>query len=125
MRFQGVIPNPFTFRTDTGNYMIMRDQSLSAADTITVSLVVVDVDAWVTVRNNSAGEPGEVIGLVWVPAGLHRNVVVEIDPDLTTITLFVVLHLDTGQSQQFDFPDGVDIPLQRNRNFIQVPFSLS
>ena len=125
MRFQGVIPNPFTFRTDTGNYLIMRDQPLSAADTITVSLVVVDVDAWVTVRNNSAGDPGEVIGLVWVPAGLHRTVVVEIDPDLTTITLFVVLHLDTGQSQQFDFPDGVDIPLQRNRNFIQVPFSLS
>jgi hypothetical protein len=60
-----------------------------------------------------------------VPAGLHRDVVIEIDPDLTTITLCVVLHLDIGESQVFDFPDGVDIPLQRNRSFIQVPFSLS
>lgn len=125
MRFQGQIPNPYTFRTDTGNYLIMREQPLSAENTITVTLVVVDVDAWVTIRNNSAGEPGEVIGLVWVEAGLHRNLNIEIDPNLTTITLFVVLHLDTGQTQVFDFPDGVDIPLQRNRSFIQVPFSLT
>lgn len=124
MRFQGEIPAPYSFRTDSGNYLIMREQSLSADDTITVSLVVVDVDAWVTVRNNSAGEPGEVIGMTWLPAGLHRNVVIEVDSDLTTITLFVVLHLDIGTSQEFDFPDGVDIPLQRNRSFIQVPFSL-
>jgi hypothetical protein len=50
---------------------------------------------------------------------------VEIDPDLTTIILYVVLHIDTGPSQQFDFPDGVDTPLQRNRSIIQVPFSLN
>lgn len=125
MRFQGQIPDPYTFRTDSGNYLIMRDQPLSAENTITVSLVVVDVDAWVTIRNNSAGAPGEVIGMVWVPAGLHRDVTIEIDPNLTTITLFVVLHLDTGEPQVFNFPDGVDIPLQRNRSFIQVPFSLS
>lgn len=124
MRFQGQIPNPYSFRVDTGNYVIMRDQPLSAANTITVSLVVVDVDAWVVIRNNSRGEPGEVIGSLWLPAGIHRNVVVEIDPNLTTMTLFVVLHLDTGQLQVFDFPDGVDIPLQRNRSFIQVPFTL-
>jgi hypothetical protein len=125
MRFQGQIPNPYTFRTDTGNYVVMQDQPLSDANTVTVTLVVVDVDAWVTVRSSSGGVAGDVIGLLWVPAGLHRDVVIEIDPDLTTITLFVVLHLDIGESQVFDFPDGVDSPLQRNRSFIQVPFSLS
>lgn len=124
MRFQGQIPNPYSFRIDSGNYLIMREQSLSADNTITVPLVVVDVDTWVTVRNDSAGQPGEVIGTTWLPAGLHRNVIVEVDSDLTTITLFVVLHLDIGAPQEFDFPDGVDIPLQRNRSFIQVPFSL-
>jgi hypothetical protein len=125
MRFQGRIPNPYTFRTDSGNYLIMRDQPLSAANTITVSLVVVDVDTWVAVRSDAAGVPGEVIGRVWLPAGVHRDVIVEIDPDLTTIILYVVLHIDTGPSQQFDFPDGVDTPLQRNRSIIQVPFSLN
>lgn len=123
MLFQGKIPNPYDFRIDTGNYMIFRDQSLSPENTITVSLVVVDVDAWVTVRSDSDGVPGEVIGKTWVTAGLHRNVVVEIDPDLTTINLWVVLHIDIGEKEKFDFPDGVDIPLQRNRSFIEVPFT--
>jgi hypothetical protein len=124
MRFQGTIPNPYSFRTDTGNYLIMLDQPLSADNTVTVTLAVVDVDAWVTIRNNSAGQAGEVIGRVWVPAGVHRNVEVEIDPSLTTITMFAVLHIDIGEPQTFDFPDGVDFPLQRNRSFIQVPFLL-
>jgi hypothetical protein len=125
MRFQGQIPpNPFSFRTDTGNYLILQDQPLSAANVITLSLVVVDVAAWVTVHTNSAAAPGQIIGLLWLPAGLHRDVVVEIDPELTTITMYVVLHLDMGQPLVFDFPDGVDIPLQRNRSFIQVPFTL-
>ncbi len=125
MRFQGEIPaNPFSFRTDSGNYLILQDQPLSAQNTITLSLVVVDVDAWVTVQTNPAEQSGEIIGILWLPAGLHRDVVVEIDPDLTTITMYIILHLDIGQPQVFDFPDGVDIPLQRNRSFIQVPFSL-
>ena len=125
MRFQGQIPaNPFSFRTDSGNYLILEDQPLSAANTITISLIVIDVDAWVTVRTSSAAESGEIIGLLWLPAGLHRDVAIEIDPDLTTITMYIVLHLDIGQPQFFDFPDGVDIPLQRNRSFIQVPFTL-
>lgn len=125
MRFNGQLPaNPFDFRTDSGNYLILQDQPLSAANTITLSLVVVDVDAWVTIHTNSAEQPGEIIGSLWLPAGLHRDVEIELDPELTTITMYVVLHLDTGRPQIFEYPDGVDIPLQRNRSFIQVPFTL-
>jgi hypothetical protein len=126
MRFNGQLPiNPFDFRTDTGNYLILEDQPLSAANTITISLVVVDVDAWVTIHTNSAEQQGQVIGQLWLPAGLYRDVVIELDPELTTITMYVVLHLDTGQPEVFEYPDGVDIPLQRNRNFIQVPFTMN
>jgi hypothetical protein len=125
MRFHGRIPpNPFSFRTDTGNYLILKDQPLSDDNTITVSLIVVDVDSWVTIHTNSASQLGEIIGMLWLPAGLHRDVELELDTESTTTTMYVVLHLDTGRHQIFDYPDGVDIPLQRNRSFIQVPLTL-
>jgi hypothetical protein len=122
--YQGRVPNPFTFRINGGNYLVTRDQPLSASSTITVPLVVTDRDTWVVVYNDAAGEPGEIIGRSWVPAGVIRDTVVTIDPDLTTITLHVVLHVDGGTRQSFDFPDGPDVLLRRNGIAIRAPFLL-
>ena len=122
--FQDRLPDPFAFNTTSGNYPVARDQQLSVSNTVTVSLAVVDTNAWVVVYNDAAGEPGEIIGRSWVPAGVNREIEVTIDPELTTTTLHVLLHLDAGTPQRFDFPDGIDIPLQRNRQLIRVPFLL-
>lgn len=118
------LPAPLTIQTDEGNYLISRDQVLAEDDTLLVPLVVVDVDTWVVMYADVAGEPGEIIGMTWAPAGISRDVVVEIDPELVTDTMHVVLHLDAGTTQEFDFPDGLDIPLQRNRSIINAPFTL-
>lgn len=122
--YQDQIPNPVTFQTDSGNYVISRDQELSGTNTIVVPFVVVDTDSWAVVRNDSEGEPNEIIGMTWVPAGLNRDIVVDIDPELATNTLHVILHLDAARPQEFDYPDGIDIPLQRSRNVIRAPFML-
>ncbi len=117
--------HPYTFRTDTGNYLITRDQPLSSSNVITVPLAVVDEDAWVVVRADEEGELGEILGRRWIQSGLNREIAVTLDPDLVTPTLHVVLHLDAGTSRIFDFPEGLDVPFQRNRTVIRAPFTLS
>ena len=123
-KYQDRIPNPFSIRTDTGNFLITRDQELSSTNTVTIPMVVVDVDAWAVVRAGEVDGPGEIAGMTWLPARFHRDVIVEVDPELVTDTMYVILHLDGGFSQEFEFPDGFDILLQRNRSPIQAPFAI-
>ncbi len=116
---------PFDFRTDAGNYVLIRDQPLSARNTITVTLAVVEQDAWVAIYNSVGGQPGEILGRRWLPAGINRNIEVTVDSEATTPEMFVVLHQDSGQKRIFDYPDGLDGPLQSNLSIIQAPFRLT
>lgn len=124
VRYQGRLPNPFSMRTDAGNFIITQDQVLSDTNTVTVPLIVVDLNAWIVIRDGSLTEPGEISGMQWLPAGYHRDVVVEIDPEIISEIMHAVLHLDGGISQEFEYPEGPDITFQRNRNVIQAPFEL-
>jgi hypothetical protein len=118
------LPAPVTIQTDEGNYLISRDQALSEDNTLIVPLVVVDVDAWVVLYADASGEPVEIIGMTWAPAGINRDVAVEVDPELVTNVMHVILHLDAASTQEFDYPDGFDVPLQRSRSIISSPFTL-
>lgn len=126
IRYQGRMPDPATFRTDPGNYLITRDQPITASGTLTVPLVIVDENAWLVIRQDNAGEVGEIIGRTWVQAGLNRDVEIdlEVDPDQVSQIVYAVLHLDAGFSRIFEYPNGLDIPFQRNRNIIQAPFAI-
>jgi hypothetical protein len=117
--------HPFAFRTDSGNYLITRDQPLSASNMITVPLVVVDENAWIVVYADEEGELGEILGRRWIPSGLNRETSISLSQDLVTPTMHVVLHLDAGAPRVFDFPEGLDVPFQRNRTIIRAPFTLS
>jgi hypothetical protein len=121
---QGMVPNPITFRTDAGNYLITRDQPLSNGNDANVSLVVVDEDSWIVIYSDEEGELGEMLGLTWLPAGLHRDITVNIDPDRITTLLHAVLHIDMGRAKEFEYPDSPDVPLRRNSNVIDSPFLL-
>lgn len=118
------VPQPAAVRIDSGNYLLTEDQSPSADSIIEIPLVIVDIDAWVVVRSESDGQAGQIIGRSWVPAGINRDVAVELADQPTGDTLTIILHLDGGVSQEFEFPDGVDIPLQRNRAIISAPMNL-
>jgi hypothetical protein len=124
VRYQDRVPNPVTFRTDSGNYLVTRDQSLTASNTITLPLVVVDHDAFAVIRIDDAGQAGEIWGLRWVPAGVNRDVTVELADGLETDILYAELYLDAVSDRRFDFPDGLDIAMQRNRAIIQAWFAL-
>jgi hypothetical protein len=123
--FRDRVPNPVTFRTDSGNYLVTKDQPLSASSTITVPLVVINQSAFVVLQIDDDGQPGEIWGLTWVPAGVNRDVIVELADDLEADTLHVVLYVDAISDRRFDYPDGLDIPMQRNRAIIQSWFTLT
>jgi len=121
---QGIVPHPIAFRTDAGNYLITRDQPISEEDDVNISLIVVEEDAWIVIYNDEEGEPGEQLGLTWIPAGLHRDVSVTIDLEGITATLHAILHVDAGREKEFEYPDNPDVPFRRNSNVIDSPFTL-
>lgn len=124
--YQGRIANPFSFRTDPGNYLGSRDQALQEVDGETAVLIpftITEVDAWAVIYNDDEGELGEIIGQTWLAPGVNRDVVVAVDPEQVTDTLYAVLHWDAGTTQDFE-PGGTDIPFQRNRSIILSPFNV-
>ena len=124
--YQGRIVNPFSFKTNAGNYLGSQDQVLTEVDgetAVTIPFTVTEVDAWVVIYTDDEGELGEIIGQTWLPPGVNRNVSVPIDPEQATDTLYAVLHWDAGTIKDFE-PGGTDIPFQRNLSIIQSPFTV-
>lgn len=122
------LPPPFTFRTNMGNYLITRDQVISSEGdspvTVTVPYVVTDVPAWVVIHAYAEGQRGDILGVSPVAPGITRDVPVELSAAQAGDTLHAVLYQDAGTVGEFDFPNGPDIPLQRNRSVIHAPFVL-
>ena len=116
---------PFVIQTSPGNYLITHDQPIGEENSIIVPLVVADLDTWLVIYNiNETGEADEIIGQTWLPAGINRDVPVTIDPGRSSEAVLAMLHQDNAPLEQFDFPDGADIPLLRNQQPIQSPFTL-
>lgn len=123
--YNGRVPDPFTFNTTPGNYVITRDQAGTVDNdetTVFVPLAVVDVPAWITIHNQSNGVVGEIIGLEQLRPGINRNLMVVVDETAVTENLYAVLHLDAGTIGEYE--KETDVALQRNRSIIQSPFKL-
>lgn len=118
----------FPFRTDEGNYVISTDQQIhyeGGIATVNVPMAVADLDVWVVIRAELApGALGDVLGYEWRSAGIHRDITVEIDAENTTPTLYATLHIDRDALQVFEFPEGRDYELQRQRAPIAAPFAV-
>ncbi len=114
------VPVPHAFRTNAGNYLLTGDQP--AGETVTIPLIVVEVDSWVVLYGDNAQT--EQLGLTWLPAGINRSVEIEVSGAIAGQLVYATLHLDGDTPQAFDYPDGNDIPMQRTGRVIQAPFML-
>lgn len=121
--YQGRAVAPFAFRINPGNYLFTQDQP-AIENSIVVPLAVVESAGWVVIYNDDEGQLGDVVGHAPLNAGINRDVVVEVDQEQTTPMLYAALHLDAGTAGQFEYPDGPDVPFQRNLTVIQSPFAL-
>lgn len=119
---------PYQMNSDPGNYLIVQDQSVAenAGEVIEVLVptAVVNQPGWVVIHADDDGRRGDILGFAPLPAGLSQNIVVEIPAAGATDTLYAVLHLDAGEIGEFEYPNGDDVPLQRNRRFLEIPFQL-
>jgi hypothetical protein len=117
----------FSFQTDSGSYVITADQP--AGDQIDVPLVVADVPVWLVIlepeEDAPPDEPGMVLGTLWLPPGIHRDLVVPIAGGGAGTTILAALHLDAGEAEIFEYPDGPDVPLRHLGAYIRAPFFLT
>jgi hypothetical protein len=121
VRVDGRVPTPFALNTRPTNYLIAADQPFDTGE-ITVTTVVMNAPGWVVIHNDANGELGEIIGQVWVPAGISRELVVPFDLDGLTTTLHVALYNDLGQAEVFDADD---TPWRVSGRVISVPIFLT
>ena len=123
--FDGQPIPPTTVNTNPGNYLITQDQTLGEENEVVIPLVVTDLDSWAVIYSQDAdGRPDEILGQGWLPAGINRDIRIAIPAGMAGEPLLAVLHQDADNPREFDFPDGDDVPLQRNRQIILSPFSL-
>ena len=87
-----------------------RDAAIEVGDqsnltgTIFVDRAVAPTGAWIVVHLDEGGMPGKRVGLLQIPAGESKAVVVELDPSVKlTDTLFVAVHADRGVPGEFEF----------------------
>ena len=125
LMYNGDFIEPLSIKTTPGNYLLTQDQTLGIENTVTVPLVVTDLDTWLVIYTSESNRPDTIIGQTWLPAGVNQDITVTIDPATTTETLLAVLHQDVSTPQEFDYPDGLDTPLQRNRTLLFSPFNLN
>ncbi len=123
-RYQDRLPQTITFSTEPGNYLAVADQPRQPdSRSVIVPLAVVTEPGWLVIHADEDGRAGDILGTAPLTPGINRQITVEINPEQAGSTLIAMLHLDAGEPGEFEYPDGPDVPLQRNRQPIQVSFS--
>ena len=100
------------------------DQPLTDDGTLEVASVVSPEAGWLVLYAMPGGELGDVLGFTAVSTGLNQNLDLTIDPQLATPTLVALLHSDSGEAGEFEFPDGADEPLLWESAQIATTFAL-
>ena len=123
--YSGELLPPYVVHTNPGNYLATMDQRLDLENKVIVPLVVADLATWLVIYSTDEdNNPAEILGQTWLPAGINRDIVVPIESALETEHLLAILHQDGGTLEQFDFPNGVDIPMFRNLLILQSPITI-
>ncbi len=92
--------------------------------TVTIDRVTAAEPGWIVIHADAAGKPGADIGHTAVKTGDNNNVVVNIDVNKATPTLYAMLHADKGITGTYEFP-GPDVPVQVNGQVVSVPFRVT
>lgn len=122
--YNGRMPVAAAFRNDAGAHAFVFDQPLGDDGTVTIDTVISPVDVWAVIYADEEGQPDAVLGQTWLPAGVNRDVVVDLTDPPAEGDLYLVLHQDLGEAEQFETP-GTDTVLSNSDGRpIRIPFSL-
>lgn len=108
------------------NSVAVEDQVLGAGNTVVIVGVTSADSGWIVIHiADEEGKPGSIIGYTPVAAGNNSDVLVEIEAELATETLFAMLHVDAGTVGEYEFP-GDDAPvMDTDGNVVVLPFILT
>ena len=85
------------------------DQALRDSK-ITVERATSDGPGWIAAYFDEAGQPGLIIGFAYLADGVNEFIDVELLETAVTERLFLILHEDSGNLREFDFP-AADLPV--------------
>jgi hypothetical protein len=104
--------------------------------TITIGAAVLVEDGFIVVH--AFDRDGELVltpplGLVYLPAGRHENVAIELDPALLEEygygsepkDVLPMLHIDANANQTYEFPDGPDVPVMVGDDMVVATMAVS
>lgn len=115
-------PAPTTAPTPFIPHMGVNDQVLTDEGQLTVASVMSPEPGWLVIYTMPGEELGEILGYTAVQIGNNTNLIININPLSATPTLAAVLHVDQGNVDEFEFPDGPDVPLMFESGIIAQTF---
>jgi len=77
---------------------------------ITIERATSDGPGWIAAYYDDSGQPGLIIGFAYLEDGVNEFVAIELVETAVTSRLLLVLHEDTGNLGEFDFP-AADLPV--------------
>lgn len=111
------VPNQVAFGSDAMGDM--------GEPTLVADTVLSEVQGWLVVHADADGSPGPVIGVAPVSPGINFDVMVELDSEGLTPTLWPMLHVDTGEEGVYEFGEveGADGPVIVGGNVLTFPIN--
>ncbi|GAB4539881.1 MAG: hypothetical protein Kow0063_29070 [Anaerolineae bacterium] len=114
-----VVTPPFNVTAGVG----VADQEI-IDNQVNVARVYSQGPGWIVIHAQAEGKPGPILGYTQVADGESTDVVVEIDAQAATSTLYAMLHVDAGQVGIWEFPGGPDAPVKVGDAVITPPFNI-
>jgi hypothetical protein len=103
---------------------IVYDVRAVSDSSIVVAGALIDAPGWLAIHVDSGeGRPGPVAGYAPLTPGWNSNIVVAVDADMMTPTVFPMLHYDTGELGVYEFGtvEGADGPVRVDGNVVVGP----
>ncbi len=119
-----VVTPPFQVLASFTPSVTVSDQEI-ADGTVTIAEVISNGPGWLVIHAQGDSGPGPILGYSPVVNGTNSNVLVEIDGDNATETLYAMLHTDAGEVGTFEFPDGSDTPVRVDEQVVTPPFQVT
>jgi hypothetical protein len=81
---------------------------------LVVDGALIDQSGWLVIHDGNAGAPGPVLGYTAIHPGFNGHVAVEIMGEMSSDTVFPMLHYDTGEAGIYEFGtvEGADSPVK-------------
>lgn len=116
-------PVAATFNVTLPIDIYVLDQPLADGNLV-IDRITVPEASWLTISFDEDGEPGLIIGIAPLEAGVNELVVVDVIESAVTDRLYIQLHEDTNPGDAFDLPAN-DPPLRNTEGIIPPPIEFN